>query len=307
MSGRYWIAGIALGLAIAASHAQEVAPEDQVAPSSAQEEPSDQSAVEEPSVTVPQIETTDPAAQPAENEQPSEETAQPGQKRNGGEGARWIILGDGFAQWIMAGSGIVAVGVSNWAVLLLKHTLIATRAGIQQARDGTHAAIIAAQVAQRQVDITEDTAKRQLRAYLSIKEAKSSRNDEERLVLQISFINAGQTPAYNVAVNITMHIHDVEDDFDYAVPSYADLPLRFGTIGPGRDFTVMRSRTETNGSEVEQWIKEGKTALVIYGEVLYDDAFDDPKATSFRIMYDAAAANSVDGTLSVCQEGNDAT
>ena len=52
----------------------------------------------------------------------------------------WPWLGDGLAQWIMAGLGIPAVALSWYAVVLLKRTLVATRDAVKQAEAGAIAA-----------------------------------------------------------------------------------------------------------------------------------------------------------------------
>lgn len=60
----------------------------------------------------------------------------------------YLIWGDGIAQWIMAFFGIVATGISGWAVWLLKKTLDATREAVEETGEATKAMI-------RQNELTE--------------------------------------------------------------------------------------------------------------------------------------------------------
>jgi len=59
----------------------------------------------------------------------------------------WIILGDGAAQWLMVLASIGALGVSIWAVCLLKETLKATRHTIRLGVKANAAAVKASEAA----------------------------------------------------------------------------------------------------------------------------------------------------------------
>ncbi len=52
-----------------------------------------------------------------------------------------IIFGDTYAQWAMTFFNLIALGLSGWAIWLLKETLAATRVAVREAEKATAAAL----------------------------------------------------------------------------------------------------------------------------------------------------------------------
>ena len=92
---------------------------------------------------------------------------------------------DTLAQWAMAFLGIIATGLSGWAVLLLRDTLRETK--------------VAAKAAQDAVAVTRDIGERQVRAYVSFKTVEPLFGDGGLIIPSYHFIpiirNSGQSPA----------------------------------------------------------------------------------------------------------------
>lgn len=90
------------------------------------------------------------------------------------------FLGEGFAQWTMAISGVVALLLSAWAVILLKKTLAATEGTLKSANET--------------IQVTRSLGEAQLRAYLYLKVARY-KIFRDRIALTIEIGNAGHSPA----------------------------------------------------------------------------------------------------------------
>lgn len=112
-----------------------------------------------------------------------------GQDPENNETPDYLFWGDGLAQWLMAITGIVAVGFSIWAVLLIKSTLNETKtaagaavtganaasAGIAIAQEASaatgkaaDAAVSAAAAGWEAVKVSQELGMTQMRAHLSV-------------------------------------------------------------------------------------------------------------------------------------------
>jgi hypothetical protein len=136
------------------------------------------------------------------------------------------------------------------------------------------AVLVALWLAFRSNSIARETAKRQLRAYVSLFEINADtieRNDGQFLELQIVWTNAGQTPALAVIANCNWQ------DFD------GELPLNFNyppnpepdqidpvPIGPGR---FLISRMQHIPEPIFRAVRQGKRRLLIWGRADYRDIF----------------------------------
>lgn len=205
---------------------------------------------------------------------------QSGQKRQNGSDEDterrwwWITYYDTAAQWIMSVSGIAALFVSIWAVWLLGRTLTVTRDAVAEAKKGAEAAEAA-------VKVTSDTAKRQLRAYLSFTKIETItitdhlRSDIQRRVdgysFRLTIENPGQTPALECFIRGSVSIMDAKGFTNPIFPEVADNRMR-SSIGPhsfvyGPMIGISRDQA--------QMVLEKKQRLSIWWRADYRDVFDD--------------------------------
>jgi hypothetical protein len=126
--------------------------------------------------------------------------------------------------------------------------------------------------------------------------------------LQVDFFfkNAGQTPAYEVEIDV--EISPGTFPSPKTLPDFAPLdePYRL-VINPGEahhlTYTSVRHLTP---SEVDQLIPGTDLRLYLYGEVRYRDAFKKDRYTRFRMMTE----KDVQGGRSrfvYCDQGNEAS
>lgn len=101
---------------------------------------------------------------------------------------------DTYAQWIMAILSLIATGISAWAVVLIRDTLVETRRAVSSADDA--------------VEVTRQIGEAQVRAYLVCLSAKYHLI-KGGFMATLEIENTGQSPASNVAITGTVTIHDV--------------------------------------------------------------------------------------------------
>jgi len=162
--------------------------------------------------------------------------------------------------------------VSVAGVLLLGATLYETRkAGIAVSETLVQT--------RRQADIAEDTANRQLRAYLTIVggyvEIMTNNND---IFAHINFRNSGQTPAYKFSV--WYKINCFPPDFDPFGDQEPPDKISQSIIGAGGDIHIF-PRLTRHGSVCDD-IRAGKQHVFIWGRADYEDAFGCPRYFVFR-------------------------
>mgnify|MGYP005862363751 CR=1 FL=1 len=175
MLGSRWIIAVALGLVSSlALQAQENKPEPKIQPDATQEQPAVEPLPVKPTIPLP----TDEASAEHDESGAKDTQSKPQQVPS-------IVLGDGWAQWAMALTGLGALLVSIWAVRLLKATL-------KETRDAVRAADAA-------VGVTREIGEAQARAYLSIQDIEvSGLTGQSSALVKFKIRNTGMTPARNL-------------------------------------------------------------------------------------------------------------
>lgn len=157
-----------------------------------------------------------------------------------------------------------------------------------------------------QTDISRETGKSQLRAYVLVDSGCIKFRQPDRPEAQIHFKNSGQTPAYDFRGWITSR--GTQYPLTEVLPPASDnLSNGTETLGPGRKSIFVYQNPERfpmTGSK--------DFALYVYGAVHYRDAFGGKQWTKFRyILGGAAEVRKAPGKeewfLSPDTEGNDAS
>jgi len=252
MPFRNWIKYIAFGIALSLAtpvFGQEE-PKPELPPETAQEQAEQQPAVE--------VEQTPPASITAPTEPPEEKHNARTAPDAGGESADYLVWGDGFAQWVMAGTGIAALIISAWAVWLLKATLAATRDAVRAADDA--------------VLETRRIGEAQVRAYVSvgvkIKSAGILPDGKEHFNLEVTCKNLGQSLGWvtiRMAAVVTDNPANIsEESFHSLIPETSILPHSDGTTV----ITMVGFPTE-----VTQQVRDSKLRMAIAFRGTYRDVF----------------------------------
>ena len=250
MSTRLGIVAIAIGLASSMTlQAQENKPEPEIQPDATQEQPAEQPAVEpppvEPTIPLPANEAS------AEHDESSAKDTQ-----NKPQQIPSIVLGDGWAQWAMALTGLGALLVSIWAVRLLKATLKETRDAVRAADDA--------------VGVTREIGEAQTRAYLSLEEVKALVDERDGINFAVTIRNLGNTPARDVHVVVGVWVNreiEMPEDFGGGVGQVSveiySRPLKIGDIEPSSRYKS--GIYKTHGLSFPVDVSRNQTGLISAG------------------------------------------
>lgn len=193
------------------------------------------------------------------------------------------------AQRRMAKSAEDQAGLSELGLWLLGATLFFTAA--------------AAIAAWRTVRTMQDTAKRELRAYLGIAQTKiETLKPGEAPRVSIEIKNFGHTPAYAVVTGLNMTV-GVWSANGLALAAQSTRPL--GVLNP-QDTSLMSGATGDPLTERDiQDMRSGARYLFVAGIITYRDALNATQTTTFKLEY--GGDHMKVGRLAYCREGNDAT
>ena len=135
--------------------------------------------------------------------------------------------------------------------------------------------------AEDQVRVQIDTENRQLRAYITLFEAKIVIQGAS-IFTTSQFKNNGQTPAYDVRKLAFIELAPADKPFipSAQTASANALALAQGIVGPG---TAIMTRPSFERVDTIQDVISGKTLIHAYGEVQYRDAFDRYWCLSFKL------------------------
>jgi hypothetical protein len=156
---------------------------------------------------------------------------------------------------------------------------------------------------QRLVRGADQTAERQLRAYLGL-DKMGFRSESYFAQYEVGFRNFGTTPANNVRIRLDTDLRDATDDRPFTIgPNFQS----YGPLSPTQVTVALAD--EDREFDTEEWdsIYNGSKVLYVFGEVLYDDCFNRTRSLKFRLMTEARFDSAKRGQLKFCPDGNEAT
>ena len=196
---------------------------------------------------------------------------------------------DTLAQWVMAIIGLVATGISAWAVVLLKQTLMQTSIATTAAQDATA--------------VTRDIGQRQVRAYLIDLNVRVTNYRPGALpTYYVTMKNTGQSPARSVRVAFgSRHGLGDADQIRFTglvLKKMVDVPA--GESGP-QQFTVSIPIDPL----IHAQVLSGGTKIAVGGLSIYKDVFGKTCRTVFKYYLDPTRPTPNNGfTMSVCEKNN---
>ncbi len=157
----------------------------------------------------------------------------------------------------------------------------AMQRSVMAAEESAKAAVLSADAAKLSVDITQQIAERQLRAYVHVSNA-GILSKEGEFVVAVRFRNSGQTPAYKYTIRMGIGF----DVYPFPKARIGEA-LHNGPIVPSQQTlpptgsTDMREELPLMPNHVSD-IAIGKAAIWFYGRITYLDAFEKSRFTEFR-------------------------
>ena len=152
----------------------------------------------------------------------------------------------------------------------------------------------------------EDTAKRQLRAYVFVGEAAIIHAGTNMVEAAIKVKNFGQTPAYDVTISTAARAFNIPGDIIAFAPTPVGPDSSRFVFGPGAEGRYSISlHTLIGEPEAMVGLKAGEGALYVYGEIRYRDTFKRQVVAQFRFVIGGSVGWPSDNRMVVCQEGNE--
>jgi hypothetical protein len=164
----------------------------------------------------------------------------------------------------------------------------------------------AASSAERSVEIMQDTAKRQLRAYLSVDRAAIDFPEPGVPRIAVVIKNCGQTPAHEVRHWIHHWIlpYPLVEELPEAPDGFV---MSSALIGAGGVSEMEFTRPDP--IEPKHLLPQLGTAMgtiYVYGKVTYKDVFGQEQFMRYRFMFGGPEPVKA-GKLAPCEEGNEAS
>ena len=151
----------------------------------------------------------------------------------------------------------------------------------------------------RTVKSAEDTAARQLRAYVGVREFEiESFVVGEVPIVRFEIANFGQTPSYRTRIWVGVGYLPNPMTGTFPEPNHGTT---FRVLSPGDNITRNTRAEGVLTQEILDAITAKTTRLCVVGQVEYRDAFGRDHRTDFRSHYDPRIA-----VLAISEEGNDA-
>jgi len=161
----------------------------------------------------------------------------------------------------------------------------------------------------RLVEGAQDTARRQLRAYVSISNAEITGVEDGCTQARLGIKNSGQTPAYDLTILGGMTIREaaVAGQNVNLWPEDGDVPFGKTTLGSGQELRHFIDGPALTPQQ-RAAVQSGTHGIFLYGEILYKDLFsrDRDRFTRYRLMQ-GGEAGVRENALVACKEGNEAS
>lgn len=176
-----------------------------------------------------------------------------------------------------------------------------TKKQVAEAKKQTIQAMRQAKAAEDQVGVQTDTENRQLRAYVFLSEGHLDNfGIASPMNVSVKIKNSGQTPAYKLIARTIITFNDYPAK---ALPNpQAGRPSM--DLGPTNEFTLRTTAARPLTSEEHSKVIGRTSAIYVYGEFSYIDAFSRCWLQYFKTYFGGNNGVTSDGALHPYNEGN---
>jgi hypothetical protein len=152
------------------------------------------------------------------------------------------------------------------------------------------------------VQITSNTSKAQLRAYVVVTDITLTNADNEYVpIIEAILKNTGQTPAYNARIRLKYSaMLNGREAFDLSGIKFNNLT----DIGPGMPIYRTVEINPRQWELISAHLKTDEYTLYVFGECTYTDAFKKRHTTEFRFNLPMPNGVIEDGSLAISPDGN---
>lgn len=224
---------------------------------------------------------------------------------NAAEDAAWLSLLQTRASIVGAAFLVLTLFATAW-------TARTAADAARIARSSAAASVKAADAAESAVTVARDTAKRQLRAYVSVETIGAGRvAPGEPILLTMRIKNYGATPALRLApahaIVVRKRPYDCGGQTEEIVAHTGEIDaVPRHVLHPGSDVTIQcRSDFNLSATAFDN-IKADRSAVFVSGFAIYRDIYDEEHVTRFRMEFSGDQCFRT-GKMRISPEGNEAT
>lgn len=209
---------------------------------------------------------------------------------------------DLYAQNVMAAASIMIAVFTFIQIIVGGITLYFLWRTFTENRRTANAAIKAAEAAEKSVEVTSDTAERQLRAYVTMKNCIVEFENNRIIKIKIVVKNTGQTPALKIHCVNKIRV-GLPESFNITADLEPDInTVAAGDLGAGIEFTNDYSIGPID-HEVWNGVQNRSVPVFVWGEYRYWDIFKrERRYTRYRMTL-----HPTDNELSPYPGGNEIT
>jgi hypothetical protein len=171
-------------------------------------------------------------------------------------------------------------GITTWAILL---TLLAIADQTSQTRRAAGATEDAVKASEISYKLARDTSERELRAYLTVTNARLFLYEDGSIEPRLTISNSGQTPAYEFKGIQALSLDGRPLASSISRPS-DDILLRYGTVGRDYWLTGEMRKVGTTKQQVMDYLMSGEMHLILYGWYKYQDVFGHIHPLDFQLV-----------------------
>lgn len=214
------------------------------------------------------------------------------------EEAKYRAIDSSTARWIMLlTGGMLLVAVVQAIFFFVQLRLM--RASMRVAQ-------MAAAATERTVETMEDTARRQLRAYVSVDRAWIEFPEPGVPHVTVIIKNAGQTPAYDLRHWIHQWIERYPLEIQLPVPPDGFV-MSSSLLGAAATHSMqLKHPSPIIRLPFIDEIGTPEATIYVYGEITYKDIFGTQQFLRYRLQH-GGPTQPPPGVLSPCEEGNEAS
>lgn len=174
-------------------------------------------------------------------------------------------------------------------------------------RRATKAAIDAAKAGQASVAVAQDTAQRELRAYLFARISKATPPIQEHGITRVTIEahNFGQTPAYLFRHISAIHIAEPAKAEPFPILDLGKMS-RGNVLAPTASVIVLKNELGPFNAVEMDLLGADKRIIYLYGAMTYVDAFGHDRWTYYRYFLNFRKDGALLG-IQIDPDGNDAT
>jgi hypothetical protein len=148
----------------------------------------------------------------------------------------------------------------------------------RRAADATEGALKASETSYK---LARDTSERELRAYLTVTNARLFLYEDGSIEPRLTVSNSGQTPAYEFR---GIQALSLDGPFASSSRPSDDILLRYGTVGRDYWLTGEMRKVGTTKQQVIDYLMSSEMHVILYGWYKYQDVFGHTHPLDFQLV-----------------------